>query len=327
MKFIARQRVIPGNLSCILIRLFLIPVVIIFLKISASASATDISVAMAVGHDDNPTQSPEPISSMFSLYRIGLSQPFFVDSPLVDSKGYIGSKYQDYFNVKDNYQIYAGGSFAMPLADGRLVPDFFYEGTIFRDNELPADSMNEHCLGGRLEWLPYARLTLEIQQTLCWQNYINEDDVYANGGPKNINKQDIGQQTYSRDDRLYATGFLFYYNFTPETDAELLFTHDRLSSTIAEESHVENGVKLSLLWEPLNIWEISGTISWDKSVYDDPTDGIDRQDTAWNIGAGISRLVGQYELFFRVNRTDNNSSLSEETYTNMVTLCGVSRSF
>jgi hypothetical protein len=325
MKLLKRQRVISKKSIYILVRL--LPIIVVILFSEVQAAETDLFVELAVGYDDNVTQSPEPASSIFSEYRTGLYQFFFADSPLIDGKGYVGAKYQDYFNVKDNYQLYAGASLAMPLAAGRFVPDFFYEGTIFRDIELPADSMNEHCLGGRFEWLADARLTLQFQQTFCWQSYSNEEDVYANGGKKNINNQDIGQQAYSRDDRLYTTGFLFHYNVTPETDAELLFTHDRLFSTIAEQSYVENGVKLSLLWEPLNIWEFSGTISWDKSVYDDPTDGVDRRDTAWNIGAGVSRLVSQYELFFRVNWTRNDSSLPEETYTNMVTLCGVSRSF
>ncbi len=325
MKFQRQQRVVPENSNYILIRLLAILVVIFFSEVRAAA--TDLSIELAGGHDDNVTRSPTPTSSMFSLYHTDLSRYFFSDSPLIEGKGYVGAKYQDYFNVKDNYQIYTGASLAIPLAEGRFVPDFFYEGTIFRDMEQSADSMNEHCLGGRFEWLPYARLTVEIQQTWCWQDYRNKVDVLADGEYKNMKEEDSQHQTDLRDDYLYSTGFLFRYNFTPETDAELLFTHDRRSSSIAEESYIKNGVMFSLLWESLNIWYISGTVSWDKSVYNDVTDGIDRQDTAWNIGGGISRLVRQYELFFRVNWTHNNSSLSEESYTNMVTLCGVSRSF
>ncbi len=326
MKFQHQHRMVHKNSYYILIRLLPVMLVTFFPGVQAVA-ATDIYVELAGGHDDNVTRSPTPTSSMFSLYHIDLSRYFFFDSSLIEGKGYVGAKYQDYFNVKDNYHIYTGAYIAIPLAEGRFVPDFFYEGTIFRDNELPEDSMNEHCLGGRFEWLPYARLTLEMQQTWCWQSYLNEDDVYANGGQKKINKQDIQQQPYSRDDRLYASGFLFRYNVTPETDTELLFTHDRLSSSVAEESYVENSVKLSLFWEPLNIWEISGTISWGKSDYAYSTNGIDRQDTTVIIGGSVSRLIRQYKLFFRVNWTRNDSSLSEETYTNMVTLCGVSLFF
>jgi len=231
------------------------------------------------------------------------------------------------FRSATNYQIYAGASLARPLAEGRFVPGFFYEATLFRNNELPEDSLNEHCLGGYFEWLPHARLTVEIQQTWCWLDYRNEEDIQAGDEHKNMKEKNSQQQAHPRDDRIGSTGFLLHYNFTPETDAELLFTHDRLSSSIDKESYVENGVMFSLLWEPCNLWEISGTAAWEKADYDYAIDGIDRQDTIWYVGAGISRLVSQYELFFRVNWTDNNSSLAEETYKNMVMLCGVSRFF
>ncbi len=63
MKFLKQQLVISENSIYILVRLLPIIVVILFSKVQAAA--TDIFVEMAVGHDDNVTQSPEPTSSMF----------------------------------------------------------------------------------------------------------------------------------------------------------------------------------------------------------------------------------------------------------------------
>ncbi|MDA3896432.1 MAG: hypothetical protein PF482_09820 [Desulfobacteraceae bacterium] len=324
-----KQRVVSKYSVHLFIRLLPILVVIFFSE--RPAVAIDASVELTGGHDDNVNRSSTPTSSMFTRYRTDLSRYFFSDLFLADCTGYVGGKYQDYFSAKDNYQIYAGVSLARPLAEGRFVPSFFYEGTLFWNNELPEDSMNEHCLGGRFEWVAHARISIEFQQTWCWKDYRNEEGVQAGvqagSKQKNMKEQGILNETYSREDRLNATGFLFRYNFTPETDAELLFTHDRSSSTIDKESYVENGVMLFLLWEPSNIWEIYSSISWEKADYDHAPNSGDRRDTAWNIGAGVSRLVSQYELFFRVNWTRNDSSLAEESYTNMVTLCGVSRSF
>ncbi len=307
-----------------LIRFFPILIVILFPKIQTQASAIDTAVAFAVGYDDNVTLSPVSKNSAFARYQAYLARNFFSDGSLADFKGYIGAQYQDYFSAGDNYYMYAGASLGYPVAEGRLVPELYYEGTIFRDDELPEDSMNEHCLGGRLDWFPQARIIIGLRQSWCWQDYRDKEGPEVSGKQKGMNGQTGHDELESRDDRLSSTGLMLHYSFTPQTDAEILFTHDRSSSSIERESYSENGLALSLLWTPMDHWEFSGRMGWGKTDYDRSPQDVKRQDKTWRFGVEIGRIINKYKIFARYEKTDNDSSIDEETYKNMVTQCGVS---
>ena len=310
----------------IFMRFFPILIVIPLLlpKIQMQAAAMDTAVEFAVGYDDNVTLSPISKNSAFARYQADLAANFLTDAAPTDFKGYMGARYQDYFSAGDNYYVYAGGTVARPLAEGRLVPELYYEGTVFHDDELPEDSMSAHCLGGRLEWFPQARLIIGLQQSWCRQDYQNKENPEVPDGPNGRKRQTDQEQSKSRDDRLSSTGLMLRYSFSPQTDAEILFTHDRASSSIERESYSENGLALSLFWTPLDHWLFSGSVGWGKADYDRSPQGVTRRDKTTRFGFEAARMINQYKLFFRLDHTDNDSSIAAETYKNMVTQCGVS---
>ena len=304
---------------------------VILLASERQLMATEASVGLSIGYDDNIGHTHEPAGSGFNRYFLILSHSFFPDSYITNWEGYIGCEYQDYFKAENNYQVYAGTSLNFPFAGGRFLPEVIYEGMIFKDNEQPEDSMNQLSLKGRFGWIPAPRLTVVIQQTFFYQNYsdmeeIKTDGVFGGYG-KMGGQQHYQQQMYSRDDHLSSSDFLFTFHFSPDIDAGLMFSHGRRSSSIEKESYTENGLIFSLIWTHYGIWEISSTIGWRKADYDYDLDDIERRDTTWDIGAGISRFIDKYELFMRIDWEDNDSSLEEELYSNMVTQCGISFSF
>lgn len=325
MKFQLKQRVVPGRRNNLFIRIM--PLLVVLFIPAMQAVAIDASIELSIGYDDNVTLSPDPTASGFTNYRTEFYQNFLSDSLKTDFKGYFCAEYQDYFKAKNNYQFYAGTLLTFPLLEGRFRPEILYQGMIFRDKEQTEDSLNEHRLEGRFAWLPTARLSMEIQQTFRWHNYRNAEYFQA-GRHKSFKGQHCyTKQTSSRYDHISSTGFLFNFYFTPEIDAELLFNHEQQSSTIKKESYHENGVSLSLFRIHRDIWEMSGTVAWRKANYDHTTSAGARRDSTWDIGAGISRLINKYTFFLRIDWEDNNSSLPEESYSNMVTQCGVLQSF
>ena len=202
---IKRNRTTSKLTRYILIRFFPILVVILFPKVQMQASAIDTAVALAVGYDDNVTLSPDSESSAFANYQADLSGNFLSDADPADFIAYIGAQYRDYVSAGDNYYLYAGVSLERPVAEGRLVPEVYYEGSTFRNNELPEDSMNSHCLGGRLEWFPHARIIIGLRQSWCWQDYRDKESLEITGGKRGMNGQATHDELESRNDRLSST--------------------------------------------------------------------------------------------------------------------------
>lgn len=304
---------------------------IVLLISESQLMATEASVGLSIGYDDNIGRTPEPAESCFSRYFLILSHNFFPDSYITSWEAYIGSEYQDYFKAENNYQVYAGTSLNFPLAGGRFLPEISYEGVIFRDYEQPEDSMNQHSLRGRFKWFPIARLTVEIQQTFLYQNYSGGEEIQTygvfGGYEKMGGQQSFQQQTYARGDHLSLSDLLFTFHLSPDVDAGLILRQGRRSSSMEKESYNENGLIFSLIWTQFGIWKIFSRIGWRKADYDHAPYDIERQDITWDISAGISRFIDKYELFMRINWEDNDSSLKEELYSNMVTQCGISLSF
>ena len=135
------------------------------------------------------------------------------------------------------------------------------------------------------------------------------------------------QQTISRDDRLSQSSFKITAYLSPDLEADVSLTHNRLSSSIKAESYRENSISFSVGWFPDDLWKISAMTSWKDAEYDFTSESPDRSDTIRAVSVGISRFINKYELFVHAEWLDNDSSLEKESYHQMVTQCGVSLSF
>jgi hypothetical protein len=306
--------------------------------------ALDTSIQLAAGYDDNPSLSADATASSFACYQIKLAHSFFSDLPSVDGGLFMNGMYQDYFSVEDNYQFNAGASLIFPLSEGRLLPGIYSDVLLYRDNFTEEDDRNDIAVGGQIDWLANARLTLGIRQEWTWSDYRNPvDDVSGSGhtcemttdhtacsgqgqGQGQGQGHRYGQITsQDRDDRLSITGLHALLFLTPEVQTDLSLEYNRLSSSVNTESYRQTGAVLSLLWMPHNLWEIRLETAYKRAEYDEEVS--DRTDTTYHTNWGITRFINNFEIFFQMEWTKNNSPLETEDYRQTVTQCGVIWSF
>jgi hypothetical protein len=314
------------------------------------SSALDTAIQLTAGYDDNPSLSADATASSFACYQIKLAHAFFSDLPSVDGGLFVNSMYQDYFSIEDRYQFNAGGSLIFPLSEGRLLPGIHSDVLVYRDNFTQEDDRNDMAVGCQIDWLASGRLTLGIRQEWTWSDYRNpvydvaarhrcgmtpDNDNTACSGPGQSQGygqcQGQGQQgqdqtaSQDREDRLSITGLHALVFLTPEIQTDLSLEYNRLSSSVDTESYRQTGAVLSLLWMPYELWEIRLETAYKRSEYDDAVS--DRRDTAYHTNWGITRFINNFELFFQMEWTKNNSPLEAEDYRQTVTQCGVIWSF
>ncbi len=328
-----------------LLSIFL-PAVIVLLTFTP-AGAWTILLESGAGYNDNVAESPEAEGSGFLMYHSGLTHRFSFSGLYPDIDLYADGVYYDYFDADDQYQMKAGTVLTWSAVNGRLRPAVLGEGLIYRDDLMIDDERNEEMVGGQLEWLYSARLTLRAVQTLRWADYTNPvlyieretpvpgtrnpgggpGPVYPGPGvPPGLRPGEI-LRSESRDDRLWRSALqgTIYINSSLWTDISLEYL--RLDSSVDVESFREYALFGSLVWQPADNWEIFVTGGWQEADYDDTPRDIDRTDTIRTTGAGVSRFFGNLEVFGRVQWRKTDSDLAGEEYRQTVVQCGVLWSF
>lgn len=318
--------------------LFLVIGLAMMPPVNAQALETDLE--LAVGYDDNVPKSSEPEDSSFALYRIRLAQLFSWDALSADGDVFLEGEYHEYFRLSDKYQLKTGASLGTGFANDRLLPRIFCEGLLYRDNYVEDDDRNEIMIGGQADWIVNARLTLGIRQTISRADYRNPALICSeplhssqmgngngNGNGMMMGHRYCRKSDISRDDDFYATGLQGTVYLSPETNTVLSLEHNRLDSSVATESFLQNGVNLSFLWIPADVWEVSVNTAWRHFDYDESSEDADRTDTRYLAGFGVSRFIKNIELFFHTEWTKNDSDSASESYRQTVTKCGVNLSF
>ena len=154
--------------------------IICLISLTAHAGADFNGLAgVSVGYDNNASLSQEEKNSAFVSYRAKLGFHIIPQNAAYESDIFAEAIYRDYFTLEDNYRMKASGYMTWHTAGGLMFPGIFAELSSYRDGLNPADEKDGVLVGGKLDWLASARITLGIQQVLSWQNYINSAEWYA----------------------------------------------------------------------------------------------------------------------------------------------------
>ncbi len=221
------------------------------------------------------------------------------------------------------------------MAKGRWQPNIFSEAAIYRDNFISEDERDEIITGGAVEWLATGRLSFIFRQSWNWNDYKALVILYTGSHTSESGKgmgwgngyggENQHQQSFSRDDRISSSELEGRFFLSPTIETSLSAEYSYLNSSVETESYLQNGLYFSFLWKPHDMWEISAKSFWKDTDYDDPT--LDRTDKTCFISLGISYFIRNFEIFFQIEHTENDSSLETETYNQMVTQCGFLFSF
>ena len=130
---------------------------------------------------------------------------------------------------------------------------------------------------------------------------------------------------------LRATNLRCVVYLSSELKGEAFLEYIRSDFSISYESYIEKGLGVSLIWTPIEAWEFTPSAYWKRFDYDDASDNswgnIRRQDIERGIGLNISHFFKTFEVFAKIDLTDNHSDFGTETYRRTITQCGINWSF
>ena len=304
----------------------------------APAGALDTDLEISVGYDDNPAEVDDMDGSGFARYRAQLTQSFFKETEAPDVDIFIDAAYEQYFDLENNYQLRAGASLDIPSGSDRFFPGLFAEAAAYRDDLVADDERDELILGGFVQWLVDARLTLTLRQAFAWSDYRNRVSLpgqRAHFVDRGKGKGPGGRQplpvddliTYARDDDIWSTEASATYYFTADIQADFSIQYRDVASSDEFESFQEYGGSARIGWFNPKVAEIFLTGFWSKLDYEDAPQDIGREDDFYGFGIGANRQVGMITLYVRLDRTVNDSPVEGENYKKVVAECGLVYSF
>jgi len=323
----------------------------------------EIFVDGSVGYDSNPALAGEAESSWFAAYSAGLAKQFFLtDALILDTV--LDATYQDYWQVKDNYNGQGKVILSYPLANGMILPSILGGVAAYRDHFLEAEERNETLAGIDVSMVLSKRLTLGFEHTWKWQGYLNWAKPFSGRG-QGRNPQDgnqsgqnktsepeaatawegspfdggpnghgcgggrgfLNQEQPPRNNRLVHTGLGLDVFLMPSLTGSLLVAYADLDSSLDMESYRQIQVGIALIWEPFEKWRMETRAEWYRTEYDKVPESmtcIRTTNQARSIGIQLSRFWGPVELYGQVQFQNGESPLNYESYTRQVVQCGFS---
>ena len=135
----------------------------------------------SAGYDSNPALADEAESSWFLAYSAGMVEQFLLtDALILDTV--LDAVYQDYWQVKDNYHGQGRAILSYPLADGLILPSILGGVAAYRDHYVEAEERNEALAGIDVSVILSKRLTLGLEHTWKWQDYLNWAKPFSGRG-------------------------------------------------------------------------------------------------------------------------------------------------
>ena len=306
----------------------------LFLLTPARALDTDLEVS--IGYDDNPAEVEDMDGSGFTRYRAQLAQSFFKETEALDTALFFDAAYEQYFDLEDNYRLRAGATMDIASGSDRFLPGLFVEVAAYRDDLVADDERDELILGGFVQWLVDARLTLTLRQIFSRVDYRNRVSLpgqrtYVVGkgkGPGGHHQLPVDELiTYARDDDIWFTETAATYYFTADVQADLSFQYRNVASSDNFESLQEYGGSARIGWFFPKAVELFFSGFWSKLDYDDAPQEIERKDDLYGFGVGANRTMGKITIYMQFDQTVNDSPVDGENYEKAVAQCGVVYSF
>lgn len=302
------------------------------------APAMDTTFEVAAGYDDNAAEVTDGEGSGLARYRVGFSQPIRTEAAGPDLDLFLEGLYSQYFSLDDNYQLRAGTEFTTLPWHNRLQTSLFAEVMLYRDDLVAEDERNSLLVGGELQWLVDARLTLSIQEVFSKVDYRNQVSLpgqraysVGSGRGRGAGGQHVVIEeewtTLSRDDTLWTTELMAFYAISPDIQADISFLYSDANSSDDYESYQELGGTSRVSWYYSEFLEIFVSGFWSKLDYGTVLEVEAHSDDVYGFTIGGNRSIGAFNVFVELDRTVNDSPVDGEDFKKSVVLCGVSYTF
>jgi len=273
----------------------------------------NLFVEGTAGYDSNPALEADPEGSGFFVYAGGFGKYFrLTDQLTLDT--FLNGRYQDYWQVGDNYDAKVGGTLSYSLADGRFTPAILLEAAAWRDHLVTAAERNEVTAGLAADLVLSNRINLRLQNTWNRQNYLNWAQPFSGRGQGRpiqgkggAGRSSPGQTDFEiappgkgsgekgsggkyscgpksilndylppRDNLLVETALTLDLFFLPSLTGSLRGGYGVLNSSVDLESYRRIETGISLLWEPFDQWQFIGEAGWYRMNYHHIPDSMEK---------------------------------------------------
>lgn len=305
---------------------------------SPGALALESIFEIGAGYDDNAAEVTDGEGSGMARYLARLRRPVTEEPAGPRLELYLEAMYCQYFSLDDNRQVRAGTELTTAPWHNRLLAGLFAEVVAYRDDLVAEDEHNTVLVGGSLQWLADARLTLSLQPTFSRVEYQNPvslpgQRVYQVGkgkGKGSGGKDTVVETewvTLSQEDSIWSAEMMATYAMSPEIQTDLSLLYRDASSSNVYESYRELGGYAGVFWYPAESLRVFASGYLSRLDYDVAPEDIERSDDVYGVSLGASWWVESLKLFVQFDQTVKDSPISGEDYTKSVALCGVSYTF
>ncbi len=322
----------------------------VFINIS---SAAELSLTSSLGYDSNPGLYEDEEGSAFAAYGVSASHRL-ISTNRANLGIAASASYRDHFSLGDNYRLEAGPELSFPLFQGALIPAVSVGAVIYRDHLVDEDERNEVFADLGLAWFASRSAVITLRTGVRRLDYLNESSRYGGraDADRSMGRGGIGRASFpngngpgggqgqgphgggtedtdgqpavypGREDNLITLGADLDLALSPKLSLGIFGSYSRLDSSRSEETRdiAELGASLEKRWADL--WAAEFNASVRSSWFDES-----RRDKSAFISLRLSRFFGRWRLFAGADLSRNDSTAGGESYTQVMTECGVSWSY
>lgn len=304
--------------------------------VAAAAQAEEPRVELggevSAGYDTNPAQSRNGPELAFARYAFDVAHHMSLDDS--DFAVAVGGWYRDYEADNDSYRLTLRGDWSRMLGDGASLVKVGLEGAAYRDALVPADERNEVALVGRYARILDARATLGVNAEARRLAYRNASLPWAGRPGSGSGNARYGRastrrngRATRRDDDLFGLGLDLSYDLTPDLSLVLSATGARCDSPVPLQAYWRRGTGLAVKLAPAADWRLELGLSWSRTRYDRAPRGEVREDDQLGGGLALRRLLGDVELFCKMEWLDSRSTIETRSFRQQVSSCGLAWSY
>lgn len=314
----------------LLLRLVFI-LIVIGLGLLEPAYALMTSVDVSAGYSDNVLASSDEKSSGYSQYRIDVDQTLSEN----DNRSlgvYVAGRYRDYFRFTNQWQATVGTSSWNRLLNGQLHSYNFIEVSAFRDDLIAEDDNNVVSVGSQWRWFFDDQLSASVKADYRFSDYRNKvvdrQQLFLNGSGSGKNNKGSsggdggGAVIEQRSDSLWRVVVSGEYLFSADLSSELEMIMSHNHSSIDSEDYDGIGVKNKWLYYLQNdvSVEFVGSHVWRDYDTFSERELILSTELTWQYSES-------YVVYLRCDKRWNESPINHDSYSELVSECGLIWSF
>ena len=309
-----------------------IPLLPLFLLIIVSIAAwhNDVFAFNATlgingGYDNNVNATPDESGSTFTTFHMNLNHQMSHDKAYGKSGIYLNSFYKYFSQFEDNLAANAGAYYSFFPGSDRFMTLGLIETGMYRDEEDKYDELNRIKTGVQLKYFHSGRTTFHLAQYFNWNRYLEPVEYAVLEQQSGSGSGNAGTSllvlTKHRNDCYASTDLGINIKLHPMFTLTMYALYNKLYSNIETEAYDGFGSSVYCRFSPDPSWGISTEGFIWRNTYDG---GFNRTDTYRSVNLLANLFIDRYELFLRADFMDNDSSFDDETYTRIITQCGIS---